>query len=329
MCTAITVNAGDNYFGRNLDYEMSYGERIVITPRNYCFSFKHCKESQRHNAIIGMGIVVNDYPLYFDATNESGLSMAGLRFAGNADYGKCIRGKVNVASYELIPWVIANCESVDEAQRLFEDVNITDEAFSPDLPPAPLHWIVADRKKAITVEQTAGGFSVYENPVGVLTNNPEFPMQMLNLSNYMGLSTEDAKNRFSKTVDLRTYSRGMGAIGLPGDMSSMSRFVKAAFICQNSVYSDKEEDIVNHFFHTLYAVFQQKGCVQIGDKYEITRYSSCCNADRGIYYYTTYNNSNIHAVDMYSEDLETEKLIEYALIKNSKITVQNEKSIPG
>lgn len=325
MCTAISVTAGDHYFGRNLDYETGYGEKIVITPRNYPFSFDCGEGIKKHYAIIGMGIVKDGYPLYFDAINESGLGMAGLLFSGNAVYGKRVSGKKNVASFELIPWVLAKCKSVDEAEKLIEDTNITDDAFSDDLPPSPLHWIIADKKRTIVLEVTADGMRIYPNPLGVLTNNPPFEMQMYNLSNYIGLSSSPAENRFAKNVNLSAHSKGMGAVGLPGDLSSMSRFVKTAFVCANSVYSDVEEEIVNHFFHTLYAVFQQKGCVATSDGYEITQYSSCCNTDKGIYYYTTYNNSNITAVSMHGESLDTEKLIEYELIKNCKITMQNRK----
>ena len=115
----------------------------------------------------------------------------------------------------------------------------------------------------------------------------------------------------------------MGAVGLPGDFSSMSRFVKTSFITLNSVFGDKEEDIVNHFFHILYSVFNQKGCVRVGADFEITNYTSCCNADKGIYYYTTYNNSTITAVSMHREDLNSNELIIYDMKKDAEIMFQN------
>ena len=323
MCTAISVIAGDNYFGRNLDYESDFGEKIVITPRKYCFSFSCGDRLNEHYAIIGMAVVGGEYPLYFDATNEAGLSMAGLRFAGNAVFNKGKKGKKNIASFEFIPWVLSKCKSIYEAERLVENVNITDDAFSEQMPPAPLHWIIADRNGAITVEQTVKGLNVYQNPVGVLTNNPEFDMQLLNLANYMTLSAKEPESLFTDRFQLESYSRGMGAMGLPGDLSSMSRFIKASFICENSVYSKDEESIVNHFFHTLYSVYQQKGCVRVGNGFEITNYTSCCNASRGIYYYTTYENSNINAVDMHRENLDKEELMKFELIKRQKVNMQN------
>lgn len=311
MCTAISVTVKDHYFGRNLDFHHTFGEKITITPRNYCFEFLNGIMNTNHYAIIGMALPYNEYPLYFDAVNEKGLGMAGLYFPDNAVYNSAISNKTNVASYELIPWVLTQCESVSQTEKLLENINITDDAFDENLKPSPLHWIIADKEKSITAEQTSKGFAIYENPVGVLTNNPSFNMQLFNLNNYMHISPNDPENSFSDKIDLKPYSRGMGGIGIPGDLSSMSRFVRACFTKLNSVYGDTEKEIVHQFFHILYSVYQQKGCVKVGDEFEITNYTSCCNCDKGIYYYTTYYNTTIRAIDMYKENLESDNIIFY------------------
>ena len=304
MCTAISITAGDNYFGRNLDYEISFGEKVIVTPRKYKFKFRNEKETDNHFAMIGMAIVKNAYPLYFDATNENGLSVAGLRFAGNAVYNKKIDGRDNVASFEFIPYILACSKTVDDAERLLKNINITNEAFDNELKPSPLHWIISDRERSITVEQTKDGLKVYENPLGVLTNNPPFDMQLVNLSNYMTLSADEPCNNFTVNIDLPEYSRGMGAIGLPGDLSSMSRFVKTAFLCANSVFEGTEEEKVNQFFHILYSVYHIRGAVRVGDKFEITHYTSCCNTDKGIYYYTRYDSANISKVILCEKNID-------------------------
>lgn len=323
MCTAISVKVKDHYFGRNLDYEHEFGEKITITPRNYCFTFRNGKELKSHYAIIGMALPYDNYPLYFDACNEKGLCMAGLNFPENAHYKKNVHAKDNITSFEFIPWILANCQSVIEAEKLVERINITDEAFNENLRPSPLHWLIADKKSSITVEQTSSGLQVYENPVGVLTNNPTFDIQLFNLNNYLSVSSKEPQNCFSDKIHLKPYSRGMGAIGIPGDLSSMSRFARACFTKLNSVYADTEEEIVNQFFHILYSVYQQKGCVKIGNEYEMTQYTSCCNTDKGIYYYTTYNNLCITAVDMFKENLDDDKLMIYDLIKSGDFRLQN------
>lgn len=324
MCTAVTYKTKNHYFGRNLDLEYSYNETVVITPRNVPFSFYKVKNIQTHYAMIGMGIVVENYPLYFDATNEKGLSMAGLNFPGNAVYREEAEGKDNVSPFELIPWILGQCSSVSEAREKLSQINLVNINFSIELPLTPLHWMISDSKESITVEPLKDGLKVYENPVGILTNNPSFDLHMFYLNNYMQLTAEPPCNHFSHKLKLEPYSRGMGAMGMPGDLSSMSRFVRAAFTKMNSVSGQQEEESISQFFHILASVWQQRGCVHMGrGKYEITVYSSCCNTDKGIYYYTTYENSQITAVDMHNEDLEGDKVIVYPLVKKQQIKIQN------
>ena len=322
MCTAASYKTKDFYFGRTLDYEFSYGDEIVVLPREYPLSFRHCGALDRHYAIIGMAYVAGSDPLFYDGMNEKGLGMAGLNFVGNAHYFKPVQGFDNVAQFEFIPWILSRCATVREARELLSRINLTDEAYSSQLPPAQLHWIIADRDEAITVESMSGGLKIYDNPVGVLTNNPPFDRQMLALSNYMSLSPKQPENRWG--IPLETYSRGMGALGLPGDLSSQSRFVRVAYTKMNSKSGDSEEESVSQFFHILGSVDQQRGCCEVADgKYEITIYTSCCNASRGIYYYTTYDNHQICAVDMHRENLDGDELSRYALLKNERIFYQN------
>lgn len=324
MCTAATYKTKDFYFGRTLDYEISYGDRVVITPRNFVFDLKNGGRLKTHYAMIGMACVMNDYPLYYDAVNEKGLGIAGLNFVGNARYNKPVEGMDNIAQFELIPRILGECASVKEARRLLKNMNLIDTPFAENLPVAQLHWIIADKNECITLESVEDGLKIYDNPVGVLTNNPPFDCQMFNLNNYMQLSVENRSNTFSKDLALKQYSRGMGAIGLPGDLSSQSRFVRASFVKMNSVSGNSENESVSQFFHILGSVDQQRGCCKLGeDKYEITLYTSCCNADKGIYYYTTYDNHRISAVDMHKENLDGEALITFEPVKDEQIFMQN------
>ena len=324
MCTAITYVTKDHYFGRNLDLEYSYQETVTITPRNYKFTFSNKEKKDNHFALIGMAYVYEDYPLYYDAINEKGLGMAGLNFPGNAYYHEPKKDKTNIAPYEFIPYILTNCSTVKEAKVLLNNANIVHIDFNEHLPASPLHWIIADKEESIVVESVKDSLKVYDNPVGVLTNNPTFDMQLFNLNNYMSLSTKPPVNNFSSKLNLDTYSRGMGALGLPGDLSSASRFVKCAFTKLNSLSGDDESASISQFFHILSSVYQERGCVYMGeDKYEITIYSSCCNLDKGIYYYTTYENNRITAVDMYKEDLDSSKLINYELTSGQDIFYQN------
>ncbi len=324
MCTAATYKTKDHYFGRTLDFDFSYEETVTITPRSYPLHFRKVKDLVKHYAMIGMAYVAGGYPLYYDATNEKGLSMAGLYFAGNAHYRQEAPDCHNVAPFELIPWVLGQCSNITEVKDLLNHMNLIEEHFSSELPLSPLHWIISDREASITLESVKEGLKVYDNPVGVLTNNPGFDYQLFNLNNYMSLSIDTPDNLFSKDLDLAIYSRGMGAMGLPGDLSSTSRFVKAAFTKMNSLSGDSESESISQFFHILGSVDQQRGCVRMGEgKYESTIYTSCCNTDKGIYYYTTYENHQITGVDMHRENLDGSCLVSYPLVKGQQVLWQN------
>ena len=289
MCTAITFNGSNPYFGRNLDFEHGFGECITITPRNHPLPFRKANDRANHYAMIGMAVTDNTYPLYFDATNEYGLSMAGLYFPDNAVYLPEKEGVDNITPFEFIPWILSQCKTIQDAKSILQKTNLINIAYSQACPLPPLHWIIADSANTITVEPTVDGLKIFDNPIGVLTNNPPFPYHLYNLSNYINLTREEPTNRFAPEYEIKIFSRGMGAIGLPGDLSSASRFVRASFVKLNSTPGSTEEENVSQFFHILGAVEQPKGCVYLGEKeYEVTIYSCCCDMEKGIYYWKEY-----------------------------------------
>jgi len=309
MCTSIDLNSKYHYFGRNLDLEYSYDEAVTTTPKNFRFRFRKAGSLMHHYAMLGMAYVKDGYPLYYDAINEKGLCMAGLNFPGNAYYLPPQIGKINIAPFEFIPYILSVCASLDEAKSILKRVNICDISFSHELLNTPLHWHVSDKSGCICVEPGRYGLKIYNNPVGVLTNNPRFDMQLFNLNNYLNITSAEAENRFSDNLKLEKYSRGMGALGIPGDWSSQSRFVRATFLKFNSVCGDSERESVSRFFHILDAVSVVKGSVYVGNKPEFTLYSSCCNADKGIYYYKTYNSLSLKAIKMHDANLDADKLV--------------------
>lgn len=331
MCTAITYKTQDTYFGRNLDLELSYGEEVVITPRNFPLNFRHLAPLTTHFAIIGMATVApsdgQPYPLYYDAINEHGLGIAGLNFPGNAVYHPVTDGRDNLAQFELVPWLLGQCRTVADVKSHLTNLNLADTPFSDQFPPAELHWLIADADSAIVVESVVDGLKIYDNPIGVLTNNPPFPIQSFRLHDYLNLSATEPTNQFSPALDLQPYCHGLGAHGLPGDLSSGSRFVKAAFTRLNSVSAPDELSSVSQFFHILHSVDQPRGSSRFGTpddpKYEITIYSSCCNLRTGVYYYTYYDNHQITAVDLHRVDLDGTDLSRYPLITTEQIAQQN------
>ena len=311
MCTAVCYRSNTSYFGRNLDLDRGYGECLTITPRNYEIKMRCEKPIKSHYAMIGMATVIDDFPLYYEAMNEKGLSVAGLNFPGNAVYCCFEEGKDNVTPFEFTPWILAQCACVDEAKALLGKINLVHIGFSEHLPLTPLHWMISDKKHSIVAEPLKNGLKTYDNPFEVLTNNPPFEYHCANVSNYMGLGTGHATSQFENRIPMKNYSLGMGALGLPGDYSSASRFIKALFVKENSVSENDEKSNVNQFFHILNSVAMPKGCVQTAQGFEYTRYSCCCNTDKGIYYYTTYDELEIRAMNMHDVDLNQSCLYTY------------------
>ena len=264
--------------------------------------FRHMPPLRNHYALIGMSYVADGYPLYYDATNEKGLSMAGLNFPEDTEYKPFSTGFDNIAPFEFIPWILCQCENLEQVKILLSRTNLIAENFSSQLPCTPLHWMISDPSGSIVVESLKEGLRIHENPAGVLTNSPAFEIQMWNL---------------------RRSSHEMNVPGIPGDLSSVSRFVRASSVREHSVSDDSEESSVSQFFHILGSAAMPRGCVPVAEKYQYTRYSSCCNTDLGIYYYTTYENSRITAVDMHLENLESDQLLTWPLITESQILFQN------
>lgn len=304
MCTAIF---DDGLFGRTLDLECSYVENVVITPRGYKFKYLYEKDNGE-NSIIGVAHIENGMPLYYDGMNEMGLCMAGLNFPKYAVYLPYCEGKINIASFELIPYILKSCDTVDDAISVLKNINITDDFFSPTLSATPLHWMIADKSSAIVVESGVNGLKIHKNPYGVMTNSPDFNYHKANLCNYMGISGETPENRICN-VDLEIYSRGLGGFGLPGDFSSASRFIRGVFLKNHTV---KENDSIGRFFHIMDNVSVPKGCIMTDtSKAVYTIYTSCMDMKNCEYNFVTYENRFIKKVVLYDYELDTDVLYKF------------------
>lgn len=325
MCTSIAMNTEDFYFGRTMDIEYSFREKVVFTPRNYPIPFRRNDTLHRHYAILGMASVADGYPLYAEAVNERGLCIAGLNFPDNAYYPpKEDPVKKNISPFELILWLCAKCASVTDAKDLLASTQLVRIPFDDDLPLAPLHWHIADRECSIVLESTKNGLEIYDNPVGVLTNNPGFAFQTTNLCQYMNLTTACPQNCFSNIKSLIPFGQGLGSFGLPGDYSPASRFVKAAYLSMNSVCDKDEMSSVSQLFHILDAVSMIRGSVVTSQElYDTTTYTCCINATKGIYYYKTYSNSQLTGIDLRREDPDASTLKTYPLMTEPQIVWAN------
>ena len=322
MCTAICFRAGDGYFGRNLDIECGFREEVTITPRQFTFSLENGRKFKTQYALIGTAAVLDGVPLYYEATNEKGLSMAGLRFADSAVYLEPKTGEDNITPSEIIPYLLGQADSVSAARKLLSTMRLTNVPFRADLPLSPLHYMMSDKDTSIVVEPRADGLHVYENPYEVMTNNPPFPYHLWNIRNYRNLTPAYGENTFSEAYDLPAYATGMASFGLPGDASSASRFVRAAYHLTNAKQSTDETENVTQFFHVLDSVSMLKGTVKTKNNADdYTLYSSCCNLRTGRYYFKCYESPAISFVDLHSHKLDGKDLIRYPLSQKATFHV--------
>lgn len=309
MCTAINETRGRHLFGRTLDLEYSLSEQAVITPRRFQLNFLHEPSLKNHLAIIGIAHVSGGTPLYYDAANEAGLAAAGLNFGGSAKYSKPQKSTRNIASFEFIPWVLGQCKSVSEAAELLGNTTLTDDSFSASLPATPMHWLIGDRTGSVAVEPTADGLKIREDPFGVLTNEPPLDYHLTNIKNYMSLTPMPPQNALCPNINLKPYSRGMGAIGLPGDFSSASRFVRAVFVKSHTLTESDESAAVNRFFRIMDSVSVSRGCIITdGGKAVSTVYVSCADTESAIYYFSTYGNRSIRSLRLSDANLDSSEI---------------------
>ncbi len=324
MCTSLSYRPNDHYFGRNLDIEYSYNEQVVITPRRHLFHLRSGVDFHTTYALIGIASVMEEVPLYYEAANEAGLAAAGLNFPGNAVYAAPKEGVDNITPFELIPWILGQAGTVAEVRGLLSRMNLSNIPFSSAVPLAPLHFMFSDGQESLVLEPTAEGLQIYDDPYDVMTNNPPFPFHLDNMHNYLNLSPSNGSNQFSRHYPLRNYGVGMGAIGLPGDASSASRFVRTAFHLTNSRSADSELDHVGQVFHILDSVAMLRGCTITDEgKDDLTLYSCCINVTKGIFYYKTYANSQINAVCLHNEPLDGDQLIVFPLQREPSVHYAN------
>lgn len=325
MCTTVAVINKALFFGRNMDLERGFDNRIVIIPRKFPLEFRQEGTLEKHYAIMGMAAVMNGCPLFADGVNELGLCGAGLNFPDNACYSTLLSSsRNNVTSFELISWVLSKCSNLSEAKELLKNTNVYDEAFSENIPITPLHWHFADKTGSLTVEVTREGMHIYDNPANVLTNNPTFDFHMMNLNQYLTITTDTPSNVFSNKLGFKPFCKGMGAIGLPGDFSSTSRFVKASFLLAALPLTENYQESIADTFHVLDSVAVVRGSIHLDDNVQYSSIYSCCmDSDNGVYYYKTYDNLSVSGVKLHSVNLDGDSISEFSIEGGDMISLMN------
>lgn len=329
MCTGLTLETkeGLHLFGRNMDIEYSFNQSIIFIPRNFkCSNIETNKELTTKYAILGMGTIFNEYPTFADGMNEKGLGCAGLNFPIYASYSeKPIKGKNNIPVYDFLLWILANFSSLEEVKDGLKNTNIVDIPINKNTPNTTLHWIISDSTgKSIVVEQTKEKLNVFDNNVGVLTNSPTFDWHITNLNQYVSMNYNQIPNLELREQSLTALGQGTGLVGLPGDFTPASRFIRAAFLRDALLKNDKNSINLIDFFHILNNVAMVRGSIRtLAEKSDITQYTSCMCLEKGIYYYNTYENNQINAIDMNKEDLDGNQIKIYSYKTDLSINFEN------
>ncbi|HDR3655849.1 TPA: choloylglycine hydrolase [Bacillus cereus] len=328
MCTSLTLQTKNfqHLFGRTMDFTLDMNQEVIIIPRRYQWNNITGETIRAKKAVVGMGINFGGRVMMADGVNETGMTCATLYFPGFATYSNHIdSNKTNVAPFDFVTWSLTQFNSVEEVRKSIDNIAFIDVPLSVLGITPPLHWILADKSGAcIVLEPTADGIKVYDNPIGVMTNSPEFNWHLQNLRQYIGLKSQPFAPTEWGDVPLSAFGQGSGTMGLPGDFTPPSRFVRAAYGKQNIQSIENEEEGISAIFHILSNCEVPKGAVITEDGIlDNTIYTSAMCMESGTYYYHTYDCRQIIAIHLFHENLDATEIKTYPFQRKQKIFYEN------
>jgi choloylglycine hydrolase len=314
-CTGIQLKSQDNAYvsGRTLEFGIPINTVIDIIPRNYAFTgtlpdgSSGMKYKSKYGAVGGSldnGVEVQD------GMNEAGLSVGAFYFPGYAGYAAVTSKNKNKAlsPLQFPTWILTQFATIDQVKAALNNVAIVPTVYQAWGLVPPLHYIVYDKTGAsIVIEPLNGKLVVYNNPMGVFTNSPTFDWHMTNLRNYINLSPINVSPVAVSGMELSQFSQGSGMHGLPGDFTSPSRFVRAAFYTATAIPAPNASQEVLNVFHILNQFDIPMGAVRdvqngkMAPEYTmITIVRDPQNLD---YYFKSYQNQSINVIHLSSFDL--------------------------
>jgi choloylglycine hydrolase len=268
MCTAMALQSQqlDNFFGRTMDFSYCIEPQIYAVPRRYKWHstfndemFSNCY------SFIGIGQETDEMLGFFDGVNEEGFAAAVLYFAGYAKYSKPVKhtGKRPVAALDLLHYILGRCESIVALEKILQDIELVGVPDPVTQTIAPLHWMATDKSgKCVVIESTEKGVEVFQNPIGVMANSPDFEWHMTNLRNYMELSPKQTGETYWGEVLLKPFGQAAGTMLLPGGYTSPERFVKTAYQKTHIEIPESEIETIMACFHIMEGVSISKGDCQ-------------------------------------------------------------------
>ena len=300
MCTAMTMQTagGEVLFGRTMDFSYPLEPELYVVPRGY--EWNNLTETHRISNRYGyMGIGQNISPVFADGLNEEGFAAAALYFPGYAQYDpispKRNAARPAVAAIELVGFLLGLCASVEQAVTILSSIQIVGVKDSVTNSIAPLHWLIADQTgRCMAVEKCADGLHLMENPIGVLSNSPDFHWHMANLRNYQNIVPTQRETAAWGAVELTPFGQGAGTFGLPGDYTPPSRFVRTAYQKSHAELPADRDGAVVACFHILESVSIPKGVVVTSrGTSDYTQYTAFLDLTAKEYFFKTYDNSQI------------------------------------
>lgn len=314
MCTAITLQSAEdeNFFGRTLDFSYPLEPGIYIVPKNYewYMAATMTKCIDRYSFIC-VGQKVDEMIGVYDGVNEQGFAAAALYFKDYGYYNLPIQNKNPIGSADFLHYILGSCSCVDDLKELLKNVVIVSQSDDANRPSDPLHWIATDRSgKSVVIEQTRMGLKIFKNPIGVLTNSPDFYWQITNLRNYMDVSVDQPKKAYWGNLPLTSFGHGGGSTPLPGGFTSPERFVRASFLKTHVQVSQSQSEAIMTFFHIMKSLFIPKGIVRTErGAYEYSKYVALMNTNTCEYYFKTQENDQIIRASLWDYYTDSTQLI--------------------
>ncbi len=327
-CTGIELIAADGtvVHARTLEFGIDLMSNVIMVPRGYSRTAttpdgKPGKTWTSKYATLGANAL--GMPILIDGLNERGLAVGLFYFPTSAKYQPYAPGDADrtVAPWELGSYILENFATVDEVRANLPNVVVPGVVLAAWKFSPPAHYVVHDAAgKSIAVEYTDGKLNIYDNPLGVMTNSPAFDWQMTNLRNYLNFSLKDLPPVKVGSVTLAPFGQGSGMLGLPGDFTPPSRFVRAVAFSQSVLPSQTGYEAVLQAFHVLNDFDIPKGASRAPDKdaqgnivADHTIWTSASDLKAKRFYFRSYENSEIRMVDLTKQKLDGKDIVTWSM----------------
>jgi choloylglycine hydrolase len=319
-CTGITIKPKDGaiIYARTLEFAMDLHSNIIVVPRGkeYVGTGPDEKPGLHWKTLYGVvGTNAFDLPVTIDGLNEKGLSVGLFYFPSFAKYQEIKTEDVSraLAPWELGVFLLSTCSDVKEAVIAAQNVRVG-EVVQKDMGLVPgVHYILTDASgKSVVLEYVGGELKVHDNPLGVMTNSPTFDWHLTNLSNYMNLTVSNIPEIDFGGDEIKGLGQGSGMLGLPGDFTPPSRFVRAVAFSKSALPVETAREGVLQAFHILNQFDIPKGAARGLENGKVvadyTLWTSAADLKNLRYHFRTFDDSRIRMVDLKAVDLDAKEI---------------------